>query len=217
MSRIRVVAARLYAAFIHAQLFVMSCRSKLTKFLLLIPMMLLPKAVLADGDLADMVRNVEQGAKTAQSSSLTIAQFIGVILFLGGLIGLKKLGNKGGWDWLVAFYLSSLGRYLSPDLNDESQPETAGDFHNFHWLILSRALAFIRCPSCSAIQGGTYVCLEPGAHNVTTNRKRQCDCPRQSGRSGIHFAECCSDEIANIILEAVKRYTSTEPAHATQH
>ncbi len=32
MSRIRVVAARLYAAFIHAQLFVMSCRSKLTKF-----------------------------------------------------------------------------------------------------------------------------------------------------------------------------------------
>ena len=92
MSRIRVVAARLYAAFIHAQLFVMSCRSKLTKFLLLIPMMLLPKAVLADGDLADMVRNVEQGAKTAQSSSLTIAQFIGVIAFLGGLIGLKKVG-----------------------------------------------------------------------------------------------------------------------------
>ena len=76
MSRIRVVAARLYAAFIHAQLFVMSCRSKLTKYLLLIPMMLLPKAVLADGDLADMVRNVGEGAKTAQSSSLTIAQFI---------------------------------------------------------------------------------------------------------------------------------------------
>ncbi len=94
----------------------MSCRSKLTKFLLLIPMMLLPKAVLADGDLADMVRNVEQGAKTAQSSSLTIAQFIGVILFLGGLIGLKKVGKQGGMDWLVALYLSSLGRYLSPDL-----------------------------------------------------------------------------------------------------
>ncbi|ECT8322566.1 TraS protein [Salmonella enterica subsp. enterica serovar Typhimurium] len=31
------------------------------------------------------------------------------------------------------------------------------------------------------------------------------------------FAECCSDEIANIILEAVKLYTTTEPAHATQH
>ena len=35
---------------------------------------------------------------------------------LGATIGLKKLGNKGGWDWLVALYLSSLGRYLSPDL-----------------------------------------------------------------------------------------------------
>ena len=45
MSRIRVVAARLYAAFIHAQLFVMSCRSKLTKFLLLIPMMISPVIV----------------------------------------------------------------------------------------------------------------------------------------------------------------------------
>lgn len=74
--------------------------------------MLLPKAVLADGDLADMVRNVGEGAKTAQSSSITIAQFIGVILFLGGLIGLKKVGKQGGWDWLVALYLSSLGRYL---------------------------------------------------------------------------------------------------------
>lgn len=105
MSRIRVVAARLYAAFIHAQLFVMSCRSKLTKYLLLIPMMLLPKAVLADGDLADMVRNVGEGAKTAQSSSITIAQFIGVILFLRGLIGLKKLGNKGdGTGWLHCIY-----------------------------------------------------------------------------------------------------------------
>ena len=48
MSRIRVVAARLYAAFIHAQLFVMSGPSTQTKFLLLIPTMLLLKAVLAD-------------------------------------------------------------------------------------------------------------------------------------------------------------------------
>lgn len=31
------------------------------------------------------------------------------------------------------------------------------------------------------------------------------------------FAECCSGEIANIILEAVKRYNSTEPHHAKQH
>ncbi len=63
-----------------------------------------------------MVRNVEQGAKTAQSSSLTIAQFIGVILFLGEPDWPEKVGKQGGWDWLVALYLSSLGRYLSPDL-----------------------------------------------------------------------------------------------------
>ena len=64
-----------------------------------------------------MVRNVEQGAKTAQSSSLTIAQFIGVILFLGGLIGPEKSwGNKGGWDWLVCIVSIVIGRYLSPDL-----------------------------------------------------------------------------------------------------
>ncbi len=111
-----VVAARLYAAFIHAQLFVMSCRSKLTKYLLLIPMMLLPKAVLADGDLADMVRNVGEGAK---NSTVIINHYCAVHRrnsVSRGLIGLKKLGNKGGWDWLVALYLSSLGRYLSPDL-----------------------------------------------------------------------------------------------------
>ena len=121
MSRIRVVAARLYAAFIHAQLFVMSCRSKLTKFLLLIPMMLLPKAVLADGDLADMVRNVEQGAKTAQSSSLTIAQFIGVILFLGGLIGLKKVG-MGLASCIVSIVIGAV-LVAGPEMMSRSQKQ----------------------------------------------------------------------------------------------
>lgn len=120
MSRIRVVAARLYAAFIHAQLFVMSCRSKLTKFLLLIPMMLLPKAVLAD-----MVRNVEQGAKTAQSSSLTIAQFIGVILFLGGLIGLKKVGKQGGMGLASCIVSIVIGAVLvaGPEMMSRSQKQ----------------------------------------------------------------------------------------------
>ena len=118
MSRIRVVAARLYAAFIHAQLFVMSCRSKLTKFLLLIPMMLLPKAVLADGDLADMVRNVEQGAKTAQSSSLTIAQFIGVI-------GLKKVGKQGGMGLAGCILSIVIGALLvaGPEMMSRSQKQ----------------------------------------------------------------------------------------------
>ncbi len=51
MSRIRVVAARLYAAFIHAQLFVMSCRRKMTKLLMLITMMLLEYSGVSDVDM----------------------------------------------------------------------------------------------------------------------------------------------------------------------
>ena len=99
MSRIRVVAARLYAAFIHAQLFVMSCRSKLTKYLLLIPMMLLPKAVLADGDLADMVR--------------------------GGLIGLKKVGKQGGMGLAGCIVSIVIGAVLvaGPEMMSRSQKQ----------------------------------------------------------------------------------------------
>ena len=125
MSRIRVVAARLYAAFIHAQLFVMSCRSKLTKFLLLIPMMLLPKAVLAAGDFADRGRSAEPGAKTAQSPSLTIAQNIGVILFLGGLIGLKKVGKQGGMGLASCIVSIVIGAVLvaGPEMMSRSQKQ----------------------------------------------------------------------------------------------
>lgn len=59
----------------------------------------------------------------------------------------------------------------------------------------------------------------PGAraHNVTTNRNGNVIAHDSRDDQEFIFAECCSDEIANIILEAVKRYTSTEPAHATQH
>ena len=125
MSRIRVVAARLYAAFIHAQLFVMSCRSKLTKFLLLIPMMLLPKAVLADGDLADMVRHASDGADAAEDSFLRIGRFVGVILFLGGLIGLKKVGKQGGMGLAGCIVSIVIGAVLvaGPEMMSRSQKQ----------------------------------------------------------------------------------------------
>ncbi|EEJ4252316.1 conjugal transfer protein TraR [Salmonella enterica subsp. enterica serovar 4,[5],12:b:-] len=125
MSRIRVMAARLHAAFILAQLFVMACRNKIIDLLLLIPVMLLPGAVLADGDLADMVRNVEQGAKTAQSSSLNIAQFIGVIAFLGGLIGLKKVGKQGGMGLAGCILSIVIGAILAagPEMMSRSQKQ----------------------------------------------------------------------------------------------
>lgn len=123
MSHLRVMAARLYAAFIHAQLFVMHCRSKIIDLLLLIPMMLLPKAVLADGDLADMIRSVGDGARSAQSSSLSIGQFIGVILFLGGLIGFKKVGKQGGMGLGACIISVVIGALLAvvPEIMNRSQ------------------------------------------------------------------------------------------------
>ena len=125
MSRIRVVAARLYAAFIHAQLFVMSCRSKLTKFLLLIPMMLLPKAVLADGDLADIFRHASDGADDAVGSFVRMRRFIGVVLLLGGLIGLKKVGKQGGMGLAGCILSIVLGVLLVavPEMMSRSQKQ----------------------------------------------------------------------------------------------
>ncbi|EAW1321294.1 conjugal transfer protein TraR [Salmonella enterica] len=90
------MATRAGTAFFHAQLFLMNCRDRVINLLVLLPLMLLPRAVLADGDLADMVRHVGDGAKTSQTSTLTIAQFIGVIMFIGGVVGFKKVGKQGG-------------------------------------------------------------------------------------------------------------------------
>ena len=125
MPRIRVMAARLYAAFIHAHLFVMSCNNKLTKLLLLIPMMLLPKAVLADGDLADMVRHASDGADAAEDSFLRIGRFVGVILFLGGLIGLKKVGKQGGMGLAGCIVSIVIGAVLvaGPEMMSRSQKQ----------------------------------------------------------------------------------------------
>ncbi|EDJ8986994.1 conjugal transfer protein TraR [Salmonella enterica subsp. diarizonae] len=95
-QRVRVMAARAATAFFYAQLFLMNIRDRMINLLLLLPMMLLPRAVLADGDLADMLRSASDGAKSAQTSSLTIAQFIGVIMFIGGVVGFKKVGKQGG-------------------------------------------------------------------------------------------------------------------------
>ncbi|EBX8423419.1 conjugal transfer protein TraR [Salmonella enterica subsp. enterica serovar Urbana] len=95
-QRVRVMTARAAAAFFYAQLFLMNIRDRMINLLILLPMMLLPRAVLAEGDLADMLRSAGDGAKSAQTSSLSIAQFIGVIMFIGGLVGFKKVGKQGG-------------------------------------------------------------------------------------------------------------------------
>lgn len=96
MSRLRVMMARVCTAFIYVQIFLMNCRDKIISLLLLLPAMLLPRTVMADGDLFDMIRNVGDGAKGATGSTLNIAQFIGVVMFIGGLLGFKKVGKQNG-------------------------------------------------------------------------------------------------------------------------
>ncbi|HDS9155157.1 TPA: IncI1-type conjugal transfer protein TraR, partial [Escherichia coli] len=63
--------------------------------------------------------------KTAQSSSLTIAQFIGVILFLGGLIGLKKVGKQGGMGLASCIVSIVIGAVLvaGPEMMSRSQKQ----------------------------------------------------------------------------------------------
>ena len=96
MSHLRAIAARAYAALFSALISLLSLRDRAIAALLLLPATLLPGAAMANGDLADMAKNVSEGAKVGQSSSLDIAQFVGVILFIGGLVGFKKVGKQPG-------------------------------------------------------------------------------------------------------------------------
>lgn len=78
-------------------------------------------------------------------------------------------------------------------------------------LNLSGALALSRCaPFCSAYAGGFYTshCTGPGHMAITTKTKTAMCCLYTDDQelSGIRFCpECCSDEIAGIILWPVKR------------
>ena len=44
----------------------------------------------ADSDLADLITNAATGAKTVSKGSLEIAQMLGVLIFIGGLIAMKS-------------------------------------------------------------------------------------------------------------------------------
>ncbi|MGP1056725.1 DUF6750 family protein [Serratia sp. CY68341] len=50
----------------------------------------LPVAAFADGDIADMADRAAEGAKSGLKSALIIAQFIGGIFVIGGLIAAKN-------------------------------------------------------------------------------------------------------------------------------
>lgn len=79
--------------------------------------------MLADGDLADMVRAAADGAKTSQTATLTIAQYIGVVLFIGGIVGFKKVGRQGGGSLIACIVSVVVGALLVivPEILSRSQ------------------------------------------------------------------------------------------------
>ena len=94
MSRLRAMAARLRAASVYVQLCLMACRDRLVRLLLLLPVML-PHTAMAN-TLFDMIKTVGDGARGSSSSFVAIGQVIGLVLFIGGLLGLKQIGKKPG-------------------------------------------------------------------------------------------------------------------------
>ncbi|WP_342656090.1 conjugal transfer protein (plasmid) [Pantoea sp. RSPAM1] len=57
-------------------------------------MALISPVVMADGDIADMVKYGAEGAKSVQTSGITIVQVIGFFAFAGGLLSIKAMKNN---------------------------------------------------------------------------------------------------------------------------
>ncbi|MEG5552369.1 DUF6750 family protein [Enterobacter wuhouensis] len=94
MSLFRTISARLYAVVIFCQLTLLQCRERMIRTLCALATFLVPGAAFADGDIADMLSNVADGAKSGKTSGLTIAQAIGVFILIGSLLSFKKIGTN---------------------------------------------------------------------------------------------------------------------------
>ncbi len=55
---------------------------------------LISPLAMADGDLADMAKAGAEGAKSVQTSGITIIQVIGFFAFAGGLLSIKAMKNN---------------------------------------------------------------------------------------------------------------------------
>lgn len=55
---------------------------------------LISPVAMADGDLADMGKNLSEGAKSLQTSGIVIIQVIGFFSFAGGLLSIKAMKNN---------------------------------------------------------------------------------------------------------------------------
>lgn len=94
MLFIRTISARLYAVVIFCQLAMMQCRERMLRSLCAMAAFLVPGAAFADGDIADMLNSVADGAKSGKTSGLVIAQTIGVFILIGSLLSFKKIGTN---------------------------------------------------------------------------------------------------------------------------
>lgn len=94
MSRPSSLFARLMQSIFVVQLTLQEMRERLIQGLCAIALTILPGSAFADGDLADMLDAAAAGAKRGQTASLTIAQFVGVVLFIGSLLAFKKINTN---------------------------------------------------------------------------------------------------------------------------
>lgn len=85
----------------------------------------LPLAASANGDLADMADRAAEGAKAGIKSVLTIAQFVGVIFVVGGLIAAKtKKDNPHVKTWhIIASILFGICLIVVPEIIKRAQTQ----------------------------------------------------------------------------------------------
>lgn len=73
---------------------------------------LISPVAMADGDLADMAKAGAEGAKSLQTSGITIIQVLGFFAFAGGLLSIKSMKNNPQIKpWMIA--LSVCGGLLA--------------------------------------------------------------------------------------------------------
>jgi len=85
---------RLYrAAFVRALMLSESLRQLALRGIYAWAALISPVAM-ADGDLADIGKNLAEGAKSGQTSGITIIQVIGFFAFAGGLLSIKAMKNN---------------------------------------------------------------------------------------------------------------------------
>ena len=82
-------------------------------------------AAFADGDIADMADRAAEGAKSGLKSALVIAQFIGAIFVIGGLIAAKtKKDNPQVKTWhILASILFGVCLIVVPEIIKRAQTQ----------------------------------------------------------------------------------------------